>query len=401
MANPMKFLPADKLVPWLEEQAKTRAVLAPVKEGDAVVFRPLAKDRPLVLDRQATQPPKGTVFPACETLVAFKYKKHPENLGQVDVVVKETIHPDATLVFGGRPCDARGFLIFDRVYQGKTVDDPYYQARRTATVFATLVCTSAENACFCHEVGSSPADPAGSDLLFTPVEGGYVVEAVSERGKELLGSGLMTDAAAKAPAAEAAKQQALAELDEARPLGGAPQALLSLFDNMGFWEEVSSKCISCGACTYLCPTCYCFNITDERSGMVGERLRTWDNCMSALFTMEASGHNPRPTKAHRLKNRVGHKFSYYPTIHESIIACCGCGRCIKLCPMSVNIREIVHKALDAAPAAAPEASASAPAAAPAPEAPPAAPAAAPAEKASAKKKAHGKTKAAKASKKGA
>ncbi|WP_460031008.1 4Fe-4S dicluster domain-containing protein [Megalodesulfovibrio paquesii] len=397
----MKFLPADKLVPWLEEQAKARKVLAPVQEGDAVVFRPFAKDRPVVLDRQANQPPKGSVFPACETLAAFKYKKHPENLGQVDVVVKETIHPDATLVFGGRPCDARGFLIFDRVYKGKTVDDPYYQARREATVFATLVCTEAENACFCHEVGSSPADAAGSDLLLTPVDGGYVLEAVSERGQALLGSSLLTDAAAKAGEVDAVKQKALADLDEARNLSGAPKALLSLFENMGFWEDVSSKCISCGACTYLCPTCYCFNITDERSGMVGERLRTWDNCMSALFTMEASGHNPRPTKAHRLKNRVGHKFSYYPTIHESIIACCGCGRCIKLCPMSVNIREIVHKALDAAPAAAdaPAEPAKAPASAAAPATPPAEK---PAEKTvTAKQKAHGKTKAAKASKKGA
>ena len=114
---------------------------------------------------------------------------------------------------------------------------------------------------------------------------------------------------------------------------------------MNFWRDQSAKCVSCGACTYLCPTCYCFTITDETTGMSGRRMRSWDACMHFQFTLEASGHNPRPTKAHRLKNRVGHKFSYYPTLHDGLIACCGCGRCVKSCPVSVDIREIVQNAV--------------------------------------------------------
>ena len=95
-----------------------------------------------------------------------------------------------------------------------------------------------------------------------------------------------------------------------------------------------------------CPTCHCFDIVDEPEGVTrGTRRRNWDTCQTARFTVHASGHNPRPTKAHRLKNRVGHKFSYYPTLHDGLIACCGCGRCVKSCPVSVDIREIVQNAV--------------------------------------------------------
>jgi ferredoxin len=85
-------------------------------------------------------------------------------------------------------------------------------------------------------------------------------------------------------------------------------------------------------------------MTDEQSGLQGKRLRTWDTCMSFEFTLEGSGHNPRPTKAHRLRNRMGHKFAYYPELHEGLIACCGCGRCIKSCPVSLDIRAVVQAA---------------------------------------------------------
>lgn len=341
-----KFLTSDNLAAWLAELAAKRQVLVPVREQDAVVFRPFTAGTAPVLDRQANVPPKGSVFPPTERLMAFKYAKNPENPGQVSLEVMETIDAPPTVVFGGRPCDARGFTVFDRVYLGPKIQDPYYKARRENTLFVTLACTDPENACFCHWVGSSPSDAAGSDVLLTPVKGGYLARDVSERGGELLSSPLLTDGEAKVEEAEAAHAAALEALGPAYDPKDAPAAILAKFNDMGFWEEMSAKCISCGACTYLCPTCYCFNITDERRGMKGERIRTWDNCMSHQFTLEASGHNPRPTKAHRLKNRVGHKFSYYPDIHGGVFACCGCGRCVKFCPESVDIREIVRLAVE-------------------------------------------------------
>jgi len=349
-----RFLPADKLAAWLKELAAGRLVVVPVMERDAVVFRPFDEKIPLVLDRQANVPPKGQVFPATERLLRFRYVKDPEDLGKVAVEVEETVEAPPTVVVGGRPCDARGFTVFDRVYLTDKVTDVYYKARRDNTLFVTLACDDPDNACFCHWVGSSPSDARGSDVMLTPVEGGFLVEEASERGRELLASALLTEASeAGVSQAQAVRTAAMEALGERFDPAQAPAKLLEKFDDMGFWEDVSAKCISCGACTYLCPTCYCFNVTDERTGMTGERIRSWDNCMSFQFTLEASGHNPRPTKAHRLKNRVGHKFSYYPDIHGGAIACCGCGRCIKFCPASVDIREIVRQGVEL-PAAKPE-----------------------------------------------
>ena len=115
-----------------------------------------------------------------------------------------------------------------------------------------------------------------------------------------------------------------------------------------FWQRWTDRCLSCGACTYFCPTCYCFTITDEGEGLSekgGRRLRSWDNCMSPLFTREASGHNPRTAKALRMRNRVSHKYWYAPDYSDGRFACTGCGRCIKQCPVSLDIREIVLNAI--------------------------------------------------------
>jgi ferredoxin len=180
----------------------------------------------------------------------------------------------------------------------------------------------------------------------TAVEGGYVLEAVSQRGEPLLDGPLLAEDTGKSGEAAAVRAKAKEVLGPAPDISSAPESLLAIFDDSRFWEEASAKCIACGACTYLCPTCYCFTITDEAQGLSGKRLRSWDTCMSFQFTMEASGHNPRPTKAHRLKNRVGHKFSYYPTRNGGLTACCGCGRCIRKCPASVDIREIVVRAIE-------------------------------------------------------
>jgi ferredoxin len=340
-----KFIKSDQVSAWLEELGQKHEVLAPRNEGDAIVFKPYDAKKGFNIEREATAPPKKACFPQSETLVEFSHIKDLENPEKVALDVKETIPDSSWVVFGSRPCDARGFTMFDRVYlNGKHVD-VYYKARRENTCFITLACEKGETTCFCNWVGSGPSDPTGSDVLMVPVDGGYFLEAVSDRGEKLLESSLLEDGGSKQTAADEFRANADQSMSEAQDLTKAPEKLLEAFNDMDFWEEQSSKCLSCGACTYLCPTCYCFNITDESDGISGQRIRSWDNCMSNQFTLEASGHNPRPTKAHRLRNRVGHKFSYYPDLHDGVISCCGCGRCIKSCPVGVDIREIVLNAI--------------------------------------------------------
>ena len=121
-----------------------------------------------------------------------------------------------------------------------------------------------------------------------------------------------------------------------------PAKLKDLFE-ADLWDDEAMSCIRCGICTYLCPTCHCFDINDEitsHSPLEGKRVRTWDNCQFPDFTMHSSGHNPRPDKASRLRQRIMHKFNYF--VHNfGEIACVGCGRCVSYCPVNIDIREII------------------------------------------------------------
>lgn len=337
-----KFLATEKLLPWLTRQAADRRVLAPVREGEAVVFRPFASGRTLCLDQPATVSPKTALIPPSETLMAYRYVKDPEDPDKVVLDVHETLHTTPTLLFGVRPCDARGAAVIDRVFADPENPDKYYTARRDTTVVASIACTTPAPTCFCHWTGGDPAGSEGSDILLTPVTGGYLALALTPRGEPFLEDENFTappeSAQDEAEAAHAAAREALGE---ATDLTGAPEHIAALFDHTDLWQQVSDKCLSCGVCSYVCPTCYCFNITDEPKGSTGTRVRSWDNCMSALFTLEGSGHNPRADKSQRFRNRVGHKFAYYPQSHGGEIACVGCGRCIRSCPVSMDIREVL------------------------------------------------------------
>ncbi|HPD61074.1 MAG TPA: 4Fe-4S dicluster domain-containing protein [Thermodesulfobacteriota bacterium] len=339
------FLPKENLSALLEALSKKFQVFAPVLEGDIVLFKRFASGVTLCLTRPANLPPKGIIFPQSEALFNFNFKKDPEDAKKVAIELKENLDFSPTIIFGSRPCDAQGFRIYDRVYLETDTADPYYKGRREKTTIITLACNAPSPGCFCTSVGRGPAETEGSDLMMTELENGYFFEPITEKGEEILKEAGLEDGSAYKEQSQKLHEKVSALVKKPfTTLEGIPEKLLSLFDNNQFWEEETAKCISCGACTYLCPTCYCFNITDEQVGNTGERIRSWDACMFFHFTLEASSHNPRPNKHQRLKNRVGHKFSYYPKKYNNVIACCGCGRCIRYCPMSVDISEIVAHA---------------------------------------------------------
>lgn len=339
------YLPKEKLTALLEALSKEQRLFVPCQAGDAVLFQQYDATKTPCLDRPATTPPKGIIFPQDDTLFTFTYHKDAEDLKKVSVELKENLDVAPTIIFGARPCDAKGFLIYDRPYTETDTPDPYYKKRRDMTAIMTLACPAPSPGCFCTSVGGDPADKDGSDVLITQLESGYLFESITEKGEAILQNSLFEEGSSYQEQAQRT-HEAVAELVR-KPFQVTEeltQKVLSLFENDSFWEEEANKCISCGACTYLCPTCYCFNITDEQAGSSGERIRTWDACMFYHFTLEASGHNPRALKHQRLKNRVGHKFSYYPQKYDGAIACCGCGRCVRYCPVSVDISEIVAHA---------------------------------------------------------
>ncbi len=324
-----------------QEQRILVPVLQPaVKES--VVFKPWQLGMAFTL-KKATVPPKEAVLPPCETLVQYKRTKNPENPAELTLEVTEETHCQPTIVFGCRPCDARGFSILDRPYLQGPFADPYYQRRRESLTVITQTCNSTGNTCFCHWTGSGPTHPEGSDVLMTAVENGYWLEAVSPRGEKLLAALSLADGAPHADAAQKVRENVNATLEPAPDLSKTQARLAARFTDADFWRDQTARCLSCGGCTYFCPTCYCFNITDEGDGYgenPGRRLRTWDSCMASHFTREASGHNSRPNTQDRMRNRISHKFSTYPETWGTF-SCNGCGRCISNCPVCLDIRAIV------------------------------------------------------------
>ncbi len=334
------FLPKEKLKEFLNSIMKDAVVYVPSIEGETIIFKAFSNGTNICLKRPANLGPKSVIYPQCEILLSFEYKKkYPEDPKRMDIELKSDVNYPGTYIFGCRPCDAKGFTIYDRPFLETDTADPYYKERRDKTIIISLACESPFSGCFCTSVGGGPADKTGSDILMTELDNGYFFESVTEKGKSVLKNSILQDGASYKLAAEKIQTEAVKLLKDLFKEANE-KVSQDLFDLDEFWEKTVSKCVSCGACTYLCPTCYCFNITDEQSVSKGERIRTWDACMFNHFTLEASGHNPRPVKFRRFKNRVGHKFSYYPEKYKGVIACVGCGRCIRYCPVSVDISEI-------------------------------------------------------------
>jgi ferredoxin len=340
----MIFIGSDQLTAALDRLSERVELWVPAAaSGRPGVIR-FQRYRPgveAVLDRLTNLSPKEAVQPRVETLLRFRTVKSADDPAAEQLLLDDRIEVRRALVFGARPCDARAFLLSDEVFLKGPCVDVYYGARRESTLLAALVCREGDDACFCSAVGGGPADTAGSDLRIVPVEGGLVVEALREEAESLL-EGLGE------PASDSTRDEALRVVEEVSALcmgeidaGGSVEAFKNRFEDREYWREVAERCLSCGVCTFVCPTCTCFTITDEKRGLEGERLRSWDSCMFYQYTLEASGHNPRPTKLERYRNRVGHKFSYFPEKYDGRFSCTGCGRCIRFCPVSIDIRRAV------------------------------------------------------------
>jgi ferredoxin len=375
----IRYLSEDRLPAFLSSLADKGRVVAPVKTDGVVQFQPWAAGKDVEFDvLLAKQSPKEFVFLQTETYLRFGYRMEGpgENAEGEAAIPHETVEVEAPneapaqVIFGLRPCDARGFVQMDNVFggYGGFYFDPLYNARREATTLLAVTCREPRSTCFCTAVGGCPAGHEGADALFTQVDGGFTVEALTEKGESaLVFAGLAEASAAQVSEAAEVKVRATTEVDVPFTLEGIRDNLHDNIEGEG-WHDLSMRCISCGTCTYVCPNCYCFNVSDQLVETAGERYRTWDNCFNPLYTEETSGHNPRAAKSNRFRNRFSHKFWYYPDKYDSLL-CSGCGRCVMHCPTRIDIREVLR--LMGTPAGAP---APAPAEAPATVAEAAAPA---------------------------
>ncbi|TFG37666.1 MAG: 4Fe-4S ferredoxin [Syntrophobacterales bacterium] len=312
-------------------------VYAPVQEEDNVLFKVLeAGMEPLVTYANPKNAPKNFFFPQTETMMKYFRTERGKELSDV---VEEM--PDAVL-FGVRPCDARSFVLLDNIFDDPKYRDPYYVERREKTTIVSMACVHPPyTTCFCTSVGGHPMASEGSDIVITDLGDDYLAEFLTPKGEKLLEK--MGDLGAADESLDAKKielsKNAEKEITSHIPGREIKPWLDENFESP-FWDTLYRSCLACGTCTYLCPTCHCFDITDEVKGDGGRRIRSWDSCMSWLFTMETSGHNPRTSQKERWRQRLMHKFKYFVDNFDAI-ACVGCGRCVINCPVNIDIRKIV------------------------------------------------------------
>jgi len=312
--------------------AKDAAVFAPVKEDGDIVLAEVASADDVVLDFYNTKlSPKNVFFPPCEVICTFRG----------DAVENVPVSKDKRVLFGIRPCDARALAQMDKVFESADIRDPYYLERRKNTVVIALACTEPLDTCFCTAVGGDPSSKEGADVLVSDVDGSFLFEACSDHGTKFMKThGTLFKKPDKAALAKKEKQEAQArEKVAAVATEGLTEKLRGSFESP-VWDAIAERCLGCGICTSFCPTCHCFDITDETKDGTGRRIRTWDSCQYSLFTYHASGHNPRPSKKERMRQRLMHKFSYAPENFDETF-CVGCGRCVRNCPVNLDVREAI------------------------------------------------------------
>jgi sulfhydrogenase subunit beta (sulfur reductase) len=315
------------------EWAKAGSVYAQVNVKDWTEFRRITALDQADLSRVNTKlSARGLLFPQCETMFRFETAR-PDT-------TEVPAEPEPQVILGLRPCDAAGIAVLDKFFSGQGETDTYYQRRRDRTTLVGVSCNAPSDTCFCSAVGGSPAGTRGVDLLLTDLGGKFLAEPLTDKGAALvkgMPDASATDVAKKAELADKAAATMTERIDT-RKLKG----LLDTADGSPVWEELSLPCVNCGACTFVCPTCHCFDITDETRKGKGARIRVWDTCQSCQYSQHASGHNPRQAPAARFRNRTMDKFKYTVDMTGEV-SCVGCGRCIRECPASIDIRETVGR----------------------------------------------------------
>lgn len=318
---------------FLKELGKSNKIFIPGENNGVSRFYVFDPKSEIQWDiRNTLIPPKEILFPQDESL--FEYKNQQVTTSDLEVA--------DTIIFGIRPCDTHGFTMLDKVFGEGDFQDPYYLKKREATTVITLACNRPGINCFCTCINGGPDNEHGSDIILFDLGAKILVRSVTGKGEELLKKGKSLSAVEEADRKKrdslmkSAREKVKAQIK----IENLKEKLDQSFD-VEFWDTFHKKCLGCGICTFLCPTCHCFDITEEGDKEKGKRIRCWDSCQFPLFTLHASGHNPRPDYKERMRQRVMHKFNYCPDNFNETF-CVGCGRCIIHCPVNLDIREVIE-----------------------------------------------------------
>ena len=335
-----KIIQKEDLPGILKSLKETYEVFAPVEENDFYSFKPLKDKENVDLSFTNTRlSPKSLLFPQSERIFEFSLDEKDEDGNIVKESQKD--YP-STVIFGIRPCDAKALRLVNVNFDNPEFKDPWWVKRMESMTFIGLGCNEPSSTCFCTSVGCGPFNEEGLDVLLFDLGERFLARALTEKGEKLLKkAGVNKDADSNIQKkALALKEEAEKKINSSVPTDELKKKKINDLFNAPFWDDVAFACINCGTCTFLCPTCWCFDIQDEITKKQGDRIRNWDSCMFPLFTLHASGHNPRSEKVQRVRQRFMHKLKYYVDKYNNGVACVGCGRCIKYCPVNIDIRDV-------------------------------------------------------------
>ncbi|MCI5509391.1 MAG: 4Fe-4S dicluster domain-containing protein [Oliverpabstia sp.] len=320
--------------------AENQELYLPVKTAGQTNFKTWAEEAEVDLDTLKTvKSPKDAFFPQSENL--YSVKKEGKKLH----VEPEALKNQDFVVFGMKACDVQAVQVLDNVFLTDPVDT-FYAARRKHGTIVAMACHEPEESCFCKVFGIDCAEPK-ADVAVWMVENEMYWKSLTEKGEALTAAvkELLTEADSTDEEKVEAEKTAVRNIVEKLPYsnlsleGWNGDALTEKF-NSPVWEELYKPCLACGTCTFVCPTCQCYDIKDYNTGHGVQRYRCWDSCMYSDFTMMAHGNN-RTSQMQRFRQRFMHKLVYYPANNNGMYSCVGCGRCVEKCPASLNIVKVI------------------------------------------------------------
>ena len=329
----MKKIAMASLNALFAQIAADKKLYLPIEKAGKVDFYEWNEGETVRLDALKTvKSAKDVFFPQVENLLKFRVEGKSIEINQAPLCEEDFV------IFGVRGCDAKSFEILDRVF---LVDprDEFYASRRAHGIVVTLACGEPEESCFCTNFGVNPANPCGDVTAWIVGEEMYL-QANTEKGEKLIAE--LDEADKKAAEDEQAR---ISEIVKKLPLNGLNlegfdgEHLMEKFNDPK-WEGLSRACLGCGTCTFVCPTCQCYDIRDFDNGKSVTRYRCWDSCMYSDFTLMAA-ENSRHTQLQRYRQRFMHKLVYFPANNEGVYSCVGCGRCVEKCPQGLNIVRVI------------------------------------------------------------
>jgi ferredoxin len=335
-----KIFTKEEWLQALEGLGDAYQIHIPVKDRDFYSFGSINNGkRPDFTFQNTRLSAKSIIYPQSERMFEYALDKNTPEAHVLKVTPKD-YSPRA--IVGIRPCDAHAFQILRLNFDNRHHRDPWWVQRFESTTLVGLGCIAPCSTCFCTSVGGGPFNESGLDVLLYDLGDSLLARALTDKGEAFLDkaeNGSSPDNSVLKKAEDLAIS-ATEKITTHVPADKLTEKVVNELFEAPFWEEVAFPCINCGTCTYLCPTCWCFDIQDEVLGKAGDRLRNWDSCMFPLFTLHASGHNPREGKVQRVRQRFMHKLKYYVDKYNHGVQCSGCGRCVKHCPVNIDIRQV-------------------------------------------------------------